>query len=62
MTTERFIVVGDCGCDYGWVIDQDVYKRMSLWDRWIRPTLASVYGGTRYECYLVCDGLNQRKE
>jgi len=62
MLSTRYFVATDCGCNYACVIDAYRYNALSWWARWWNPTQAAIYGGTRYECHLITNDLNSRKE
>lgn len=62
MNNSKYFIASDFASDYAWVIDRVQYNTLSWWQRFTNPTQSSIYAGTRYECQLICNELNQRKE
>lgn len=61
MDEDRYIVIGDMGVDYGWVVDNHI--KGSWWDKLLGggfPQQATIYGGARADCRRLRDKLNHK--
>lgn len=54
----RFVVYGDFGANYGWVVDNEAYIAMPWWKRDFKRNSVIVWGGPRDKMRGLADKMN----